>query len=120
MGSIRVNATVRNPAQPDRAWSGEFLVDTGAYHCLVPRRHLEEIGIEPEGAEVCLLADGRPTRFDKALARIELMGEFAGATVLFVDDDDATPLLGVVAVEGLTLEVDPVNQQLKRLPAVHM
>ena len=120
MGLIRVNATVRNPAQPDRAWEGEFLVDTGAYHCLVPRRHLEAIGIEPDGAEVCLLADGSPMRFDKALARIELMGEYTGTTVLFADDDNAAPLLGVVAIEGLTLEVDPVNQQLRRLPAVHM
>ena len=119
MGAIRVNATVRNPAQPERAWEGAFLVDTGAYHCLVPRRHLEAIGIEPVGAEVCRLADGSPMRFDKALARVELMGEYAGATVLFADDD-ATPLLGVVAIEGLTLEVDPVNQQLRRLPAVHL
>lgn len=120
MGAIRVNATVRNPTQPERAWEGEFLVDTGAYHCLVPRRHLEAIGIEADGAEVCRLADGSPMRFDKALARIELMGEYAGATVLFADDDNATPLLGVVAIEGLTLEVDPVNQQLRRLPAVHL
>lgn len=119
MGSIRVDVTVRNPAQPDRAWQGEFLVDTGAYHCLVPRKHLEAIGLEPDGAEVCRLADGSPMRFDKALARVELMGEYAGATVLFADDD-ATPLLGVVAIEGLTLEVDPVNQQLRRLPAVHL
>jgi len=120
MGSIRVDVTVRNPAQPDRAWQGEFLVDTGAYHCLVPRKHLEAIGLEPDGAEVCRLADGSPMRFDKALARVELMGEYAGATVLFADDDNATPLLGVVAIEGLTLEVDPVSQQLRRLPAVHL
>ncbi len=120
MGSIRVDVTVRNPAQPGRAWQGEFLVDTGAYHCLVPRKHLEAIGLEPDGAEVCRLADGSPMRFDKALARVELMGEYAGATVLFADDDNATPLLGVVAIEGLTLEVDPVNQQLRRLPAVHL
>ena len=120
MGSIRVDVTVRNPAQPDRAWQGEFLADTGAYHCLVPRKHLEAIGLEPDGAEVCRLADGSPMRFDKALARVELMGEYAGATVLFADDDNATPLLGVVAIEGLTLEVDPVSQQLRRLPAVHL
>lgn len=120
MGSIRVNVTVRNPAEPERAWEGEFLVDTGAYHCLVPRKHLKAIGIEPDGTEVCRLADGSPMRFDKALARIELMGEYAGATVLFADDDNTTPLLGVVAIEGLTLEVDPVNQQLRRLPAVHL
>ena len=106
--------------QPERSWEGEFLVDTGAYHCLVPRQHLEAIGIEPEGTQVCRLADGSPMRFDKALARIELMGEYAGATVLFADDANTTALLGVVAIEGLALEVDPVNQQLRHLPALHL
>ncbi len=120
MGSIRVNVTVRNPADREQAWEGDFLVDTGAYECLVPRRHLEAIGIEPEGTRDCTLADGSPMRFDKAIARIELMGEYAGVTVLFADDDNVTPLLGVIALESLALEVDPKRQHLRHLPAVHL
>lgn len=120
MGSIHVDVTVRNPAEPDRAWEGEFLVDTGAYECLVPRKHLEAIGLVPEGTRDCRLADGSPIRFDKAIARVELMGEFAGVTVLFADDENVTPLLGVIALESLALEVDPKRQHLRRLPAVHL
>ena len=47
------------------------------------------------------------------------MGEIAGATVIF-GDDRAEPLLGVTALESVGIEVDPVNQQLKRLPAVRL
>ena len=34
--------------------------------------------------------------------------------------DNTTPLLGVVAIAGLALEVDPVDRQLRHLPAVHL
>ena len=120
MGSIYVNVTVRNPAEPQRSWEGEFLVDTGSYDCLVPRKHLEAIGLAPEGTRTYTLADGSPLSFDTALARVELMGEYAGATVLFADDDGAVPLLGVVALEVLALQVDPTRQQLKPVPSLHL
>ena len=38
--------TIRNPADPERKWTGRFLVDTGAFDSLVPRPHLEAIGLE--------------------------------------------------------------------------
>ena len=120
MGSIHVNVTVRNPAEPQRFWEGEFLVDTGAYDSLVPRRRLEAIGLAPEGTRTYTLADGSPLSFDTALARFELMGEYAGATVLFADDDDATPRLGVVALEALALQVDPTGQRLKPVTTLHL
>lgn len=120
MGSIRVTVTVKNPAEPQRSWEGEFLVDTGAYDSLVPRKHLEAIGLAPEGTRTYRLADGSPLSFDTALARFELLGEYAGATVLFADDDTATPLLGVVALEALALQVDPTRQQLMPVPALHL
>lgn len=36
MGYIHTVAAIRNPAEPDRVWEGNFLVDTGAIDCLVP------------------------------------------------------------------------------------
>ena len=119
MGATQVTVTIRNPAQPDRCWEGLFLVDTGATDSLVPRRHLAAIGIEPEGQRACELADGTPVTMDVALARIEFMGEFVGGTVLF-GDEDAEPLLGMTALGSVGIEVDPVNRQLKRRPAVRL
>ena len=119
MGAAHVTVTIRNPREPERAWDGLFLVGTGASDSLVPRAALESIGLTPRGGRTYELADGTEIRFDVALAEIEFMGEYTGGTVLF-GDDDAEPLLGVTALESVGIEVDPVNQQLKRLPAVRL
>ena len=119
MGATHVTATIRNPAEPEQVREGLFLVDTGATDCLVPRQHLEAIGIMPEGHRIYGLADGSEIRMDVAVARVEFMGDFVGATIVF-GEADAEPLLGVTALESVGIEVDPQNQTLKRLPSVRM
>ena len=119
MGAIHVTVAIRNPAQPDRVWEGLFLVDTGATDCLVPRQHLESIGLAPEGQRVYELADGSEVRMGVAVARVEFMGEFVGATIVF-GEAEAEPLLGVTALESVGIEVNPRDQTLKRLPAVRL
>ena len=58
MGATRVTVAIRNPSDPDRVWEGRlFPVGTGATDCLVPRPHLEAIGLLPEGQRRCGLAD---------------------------------------------------------------
>ena len=119
MGTTHVTVAIRNPSEPDRVWEGEFLVDTGATDCLVPRAALQSIGLQPEGKRSYELADGSKIQFDVAVGRVEFMGDFVGSTILF-GDDDAEPLLGVTALESMGIEVDPLNQTLKRLPAVRL
>ena len=119
MGATHVTVTVRNPADPARCWEGLFLVDTGATDSLVPRPHLEAIGLRPEGQRIYELADGSEIRMDIALVRIEFMGDFTGGVVLF-GDAETEPLLGVTALESVGIEVDPLNQRLKKLPAVRL
>lgn len=119
MGATHVTVTIRNPAEPDRAWEGLFLVDTGATDCLVPRSCLEAIGLRPKGARVYELADGREIKMNITTADIEFMGEIVGGTILF-GAENAEPLLGVTALESVGIEVDPSNQRLKRLPAVRL
>lgn len=48
-GITQVTVAVRNPAKPDTAWEGLFLVDTGAVDCRVPGRRLRELGISKGG-----------------------------------------------------------------------
>ena len=117
MGATHVMVTIRNPAAPERQWTGRFLVDTGAFDSLVPRRHLEAIGLQPLARETYVLADGNPIDVDTTVGRIEFMGKIVGGTLLF-GEGDAEPLLGVTALESGGFEVDPRTQQLKRLPAV--
>ena len=119
MGATHVTVTIRNPAERDRTWVGIFLVDTGATGCLVPRQHLENIGLVPEGQRICSLADGNEITLDVTGAYVEFMEGFTAATIV-MGDDDAEPLLGVTALESVGIEVDPVNQSLQRLPAVRL
>ena len=119
MGAIRVTAAIRNLAEPDRVWEGLFLVDTGATDCLVPRQHLESIGIVPGGQRVYGLADGKEIKMDIAAAQVEFMGEFVGGTIVF-GEEGAEPLLGVTALESVGIEIDPHNQTLHRLPSTRL
>ena len=115
MGMTHVMAAIRNPADPDRVWEGMFLVDTGAIDCLVPGPSLESIGLAPKGERVYGLADGSEVRMNITTGDVEFMGEVVGATIVF-GGADAEPLLGVTALESAGMEVDPHNQQLRRLP----
>ena len=119
MCSVTASVIIGNPANRSRRWEGQFLVDTSATGSLVPRQHLEAIGIRPEGQRTYLLGGGTEIRMDIAVARIELMGEIVGGSVLF-GDERAEPLIGVTALESLGIEIAPLNQQLKKLPTVRL
>ena len=119
MGAIHVTVTIRNLAQTDRTWEGLFLVDTGATDCMVPRRHLEAIGLMPVDQQEYELADGSQMRMDVTAALVEFMGKKVGATII-MGDTDAEPLLGVTALESAGIEVDPRNETLKRLPSIRL
>jgi len=119
MGVTCVDVTVRNPAHRSRAWTGAFLVDTGAIDSLVPRRSLEAIGLSPAGRRTYVTADGREVEIDVTVGELEIMGVLSGGVIVF-GDEGAEPLLGVTALESAGIEVDPQNQRLKQLSAVRL
>ena len=119
MGAIHINATIRNPADRTRSWQGRFLVDTGAIDSVVPKRHLESIGLEPEEQRRYELADGSEVEMGVTGARLEFMDTFTLGIVVF-GNADIEPILGVTALESVGIEIDPRNQRLKRLPAVRL
>lgn len=116
MGATRVSVIVRHPGDRSRSWSGRFLADTGATDSVVPESALRGIGIEPRTERRYALADGALRDFRIATAELDVLGEIAGATVVF-GADDAEPLLGGAALESAGFEVDPVSQSLRKLPA---
>ena len=117
MGATYVDVTIRNPADLQRSWTGAFLVDTGAFDSLVPRARLEAIGLKPKGRREYTIADGTRINLEITTADLEFEGEVVGGTIVY-GEDGAEPLLGVTALESGGFEVDPRNQELKRLPAI--
>lgn len=112
MGATHVTVTVRNPAEPERAWEGEFLVDTGALNSVVPSQHLKAVGIRPHGTRRFELADGSVADLDVGIAYLEFLGETTLGTVVFADDD-TSPLLGLTAQRNAGMEYDPTSQRFK-------
>ncbi len=119
MGLTHVQVTVRNPADAERSWEGAFLVDTGAIDSLVPRERLEQIGLKPKGRRLYGFADGREAAMDITVAELEFMGEVIGSTIVF-GAEGSEPLLGVTALESMGIEIDPLSQQLRKLPSIHL
>ena len=95
MGLTPVTTTVRRLAGRGKGFSADFLVDTGAFHCLAPAKALRKAGIKPEGRNVYELADGRPV------------------PIIF-GPEGSEPILGVLTLEGLCISVDPKTRSLKR------
>lgn len=119
MGAIHVTVTIRNPADPKRAWEGLFLVDTGAIDSLVPKNHLESIGLKPKAQRIYELADGSEVKMDITTGDIEFMGEIVGGTIIF-GDTGTEPILGVTALESVGIHIDPRSQKLKRMPSTRL
>jgi clan AA aspartic protease len=113
MGLVRAVMQVANPAQPARREELELLVDTGATYSLIPAAFLARLGITPAETLEFETADGRTIRRSVGEALFFWDGRSRTCPVIFGEDTDSA-LLGVIALEALVLEVDPVNQQLRR------
>ena len=120
MGLIETTAIIRNPADSDRFWEGTFLVGAGAIECVVPRSVLESVGLRPVAERVYTLADGGEVSMDVTTGEVEILGEVAGATIVFADDEDAIPLLGSTAMQSAGIEVDWRNERLRKLPSISL
>jgi clan AA aspartic protease len=114
MGFVQVRATIKSFGPRRRTYEADFLADTGAMDSLVPAAELRNIGVKPVGTEDYQLADGSVRQFRFGLAEISVMGRTTAGRVLF-GDDDASPILGVTALESAGFGVDPVNQILVRV-----
>ena len=116
MGVTHVTVSVRDLARQGTPYEAEFLVATGAIDCLVPGDRLLAAGVRPERRKMYELANSEPVEYEVGFARISFMGEETVSQVIF-GPANAEPILGVLALEGVGIVVDPVHQTLKRLPA---
>ena len=117
MGLTFVDVALTAFKDVSAAFASSFLVDTGATDSMAPASALRRAGIQPTGRSSYQLAHGGWHEYEFALVQIEFLGEVTAGRVLF-GPDDIPPLLGATALESAGFVVDPVNQQLRRLPAI--
>ena len=67
-------------------------------------------------AESYELADGSPVELEYGFARISLMGQETVSPIIF-GPEGSEPILGVLALEGLGISVDPKTRSLHRVHA---
>ncbi|MFP3320151.1 MAG: hypothetical protein RXO24_06285 [Acidilobus sp.] len=113
MGHTIALVRVCNPQERARCLDLELIVDTGNTYTWIRRERLESIGVRPSGTRRFRTIEGRTVEREVGEAVIECLGERATRVVMFAGRDDVK-VVGVEALEGLGLEVDPVTRQLRR------
>src|SRR6478672_7917214 len=88
-----------------------FLVDTGSFYTIVPPELAETAGIQATVATRARTADHRSIPMATGMAYMKLLGREAAVPVGILDVP--MPLLGVTALEGLGLKVNPVDQTVE-------
>ena len=112
MGHVRVAIKLAHPERRSDAVTIEgALVDAGATHVVLPRSIVESLGLQVIGQIRVMTAAGLQT-LDQSYAYIELEGRETVTSVL-VSDTLATVLVGVIALEGIGLAVDPSTGRLR-------
>jgi len=113
MGHTTAAVKICNPQDDTKCVETELIVDTGNTYTWIKRERLEAIGVKPSKARKFRTIEGKTIEREVGEAVIECLGERAMSIVVFAERDDVE-VMGVVALESLALEVDPVTQQLKK------
>jgi clan AA aspartic protease len=103
---------IANPERPARREAVEALVDTGATYSMIPRQVLTKLGLKPSETAEFETADGRTIARDVCEATFYWKERYGTSKVIFGEDSDS-PLLGVIVLESMALQVDPVSRQLR-------
>ena len=118
MGITFVKMRVSNPARPKKAFTKDFLVDSGAVYSVMPAKELKALGIKPVRKEEFLLANGEKVTKGVGNAFFEFQGKIGAAPVIF--GDEGIFLLGATTLESVGLMLDPLRRELKPLPMLLM
>lgn len=109
VGIFNAPFTVYSPDQSrSRALVG--LVDTGAFHTVIPAPILEELDIPVYMRREYQLADGSTVALPLGSAHVELQGEIIPVPVLF-GSNSRNILLGATTLEIFGYAADPKHQR---------
>ncbi len=117
MGHTIARIRLYNPHDLSKKLELELLVDTGSTYTWIKRNKLRELGIRPMDRRKFRTIENRVIERDIGEAVIECLGRRATTIIVFAEESD-NEVLGLHALEGLGLEVDPVTKQLREVEAI--
>jgi len=116
LGHTMAKVTLHSPDM-SKSEQIELLVDTGSTYTWVSSATLERLNVKAKTTRKFKTIDGRLLERKIGEVLVEYMNEKATRMVVFADKGDAE-VLGVDALEGLGLEVDPITKQLRKAEAL--
>ena len=116
MGHTMAKVTLHSPDMA-KSEQVELLVDTRSTYTWVSKVLLKRLNVVAKTVRRFKTIDCRLLERKVGEALIEYMEEKATRMVVFAEKGDAE-VLGVDALEGLGLEVDPITKQLRKVEAL--
>lgn len=118
MGMTYKRAIIRQGRKSKASRQVSFLIDSGAFHSLVPSKILRELRVEPYRSVDIVLADG--SEITRAVGDLffDLDGHSGMAPVIFGLEGEE-PLLGATTLESLGLVLNPLRRELYPIQLRH-
>lgn len=101
----------------NRVVKKKLLVDTGSTYSWIKSSILKRLGVKPIREGKFEAIEGKFISREIGEIKIECMDNVAHTIVVFATNKDSE-VLGLHALEGLALEVDPVSGKLKKVKAI--
>lgn len=111
MGLTKVTLEITNLENPAKTIQDEFLVDSGAFYTVLPKKMVDKLGLKPNFKQDFSLADGTTISRPIGNAYITFSGRKTASPVVLGKSNDSA-LLGVLTLEALGLILDPFKRQL--------
>lgn len=89
-----------------------FLVDTGATYLSLPLEEIEALGLQQTRGKIRLMSATSIVNVDTYFADGELMGQQFSAILV----PASIPLIGYELLENLRFRVNPVTQEIEKVP----
>ncbi len=117
MDFTNVSIKIINPQNRQLSAETELLVGSGALYSIVPAQFLRNIALEPKRRQTFVLANGDSITLPVGEAIFRFRDYEGTAPVIFGEETDKAAL-GVVTLEVLGLQIDPIRQELKPAPGL--
>ncbi|MFQ6094513.1 MAG: aspartyl protease family protein [Candidatus Bathyarchaeia archaeon] len=117
MGHTYAEVKLYNPQYPLKGIELKLIVDTGSTYTWIKRNKLTKLEVKPFTTRKFRTIKGQLIEREVGEAVVEYGDERATTMVVFGEGGDVE-VLGVYALEGLGLEVDPTTGELRKSEAI--
>jgi predicted aspartyl protease len=116
MEYVKARVKLCNPRDESMCDELELLVDTSSTYTWIKRGKLAKLGVKSTGRRL-FRTNNRIIEREVGEAIVECLGRRATTIVVFAEEGD-NEVLGLHALEGLGLEVDPETRELRESASI--